>query len=291
MNEQVAINALISGSAVVLAGVSFYIPYSIARFFHFTHGAAYTVAAYVAFLLAEKWGFGLWTAAGAAVLASCVLGFVLDRLLYRKMRRRGAGAFVMLLASLGSYVLAQNLLSLFFGDAAVSISATRQWGGYRLLDGRITKAQALQFAVALAILFVLWLTLKRTKTGLSMQAVGQDANLARCVGIPTDRIIALGFTIGYGLAGLAGVVMALNVDVVPTMGMRPMMLGMVAMIVGGNTLTGTVCGALLIGIASHLGVVWLPTQWQDAIAFVILILFLLIRPQGFVGKPVKTVTV
>lgn len=291
MIEQVAVNAVISASAVMLAGISFYVPFSVTRFFHFTHGAAYIVATYTVFLLTTQVNVAPGVAVLLGVAAASLFGVALDWLIYRPMRRVHAGGFVLLLASLGAYIFVQNIVSMFFGDAAVSISAAQHWGVYVFADARITHMQAVQMAVAALMLIVLWVALTRTATGLSMRAVGQDANLSRCVGIRAEVITNMAFAIGYGLAGLAGIIMAFDVDAVPTMGMRPMMLGMVAMIIGGNTVVGVVCGAILLGVASHFGVLWLPTQWQDAIAFVILIVFLLLRPGGVAGKPVKTVSV
>jgi branched-subunit amino acid ABC-type transport system permease component len=291
MIEQVAVNAAVSASAVVLAGISFYLPFSVARFFHFTHGAAYVLAAYTFFFLTTQVNAALGVALLLGVAAASLFGLALDWLIYRPMRRIHAGGFALLLASLGAYILVQNIVSMFFGDAAVSISAIRHWGVHGFALVRITHVQAVQVTVAALTLIVLWAALTRTATGLSMRAVGQDANLSRCVGIRAEGITSLAFGIGYGLAGLAGIIMALDVDAVPTMGMRPMMLGMVAMIIGGNTVVGVVCSAILLGVALHFGVLWLPTQWQDAIAFVILILFLLLRPGGVAGKPVKTVSV
>ncbi len=291
MNEQIIVNSIISASVVVLAGVSFFLPFSVARFFHFTHGAAFAIGAYTAFVLAQKVRCNLWFAAAAGVLVSAFLGIILDVLVFRRMQRTGTSAFVLLLASLGAYVLLQNILSLVFGDAAMSIAATHAWKTFAVMGARITAAQVLQITTALILVIILRLYLKNSATGRAMGAVGHDRFLAQCVGISPARTTTLAFGCGYGLAGLAGVLSALNVDVVPTMGMNPMMLAMVAVIIGGNTFLGTVCGALLIGFAQNFGIIWLPTQWQSAIVFIILLFFLLLRPQGFSNRPVKKATI
>jgi branched-subunit amino acid ABC-type transport system permease component len=102
----------------------------------------------------------------------------------------------------------------------------------------------------------------------------------------------LAFAIGSSLAGLAGILVALDVDMTPTMGMNALMMGVVAVIIGGiNSIPGIVLGALLLATAQHLGAWFIGSQWQDAIAFVILVLFLLFKPEGFFGKKVRSSTV
>ena len=124
-----------------------------------------------------------------------------------------------------------------------------------------------------------------------MRAVANDSELARVAGIESDKIILLTFALGSALAGIAGILVALDVDMTPTMGMNALMMGVVAVIIGGvGSIPGIALGALLLGMAQHLGVWFISSQWQDAIAFVILLLFLLFRPQGFLGKKVKTAT-
>jgi branched-chain amino acid transport system permease protein len=138
---------------------------------------------------------------------------------------------------------------------------------------------------------VSWLLTKRTLLGGRMRAVGQDPDLSLALGLPVDRVITFAFAVGYGMAAMAGVAAAANVDLTPTMGMQPMMMGMVAMIIGGNCLWGTVLGAFVLAVAQHVAVIWLPTRWQDSVAFVILFGFLLVKPQGLMGKRARQATV
>ena len=124
-----------------------------------------------------------------------------------------------------------------------------------------------------------------------MRAVANNPELARISGIESDRVILSTFALGSALAGIAGILVALDVDMTPTMGMNALMMGVVAVIVGGvGSIPGVALAALLLGMAQHLGVWYISSQWQDAIAFVILLTFLLFRPEGFMGKRVKTAT-
>ena len=148
----------------------------------------------------------------------------------------------------------------------------------------MTLPQVTQLILAMVAVVMSWLLLKRTRSGRQMRAIGQDRELSLALGIPVDRLISLSFAVGYGMAVMAGIVAAANVDLTPTMGMRPMMMGMVAMIIGGSSLYGTVGGAGLLAVAQHVGVIWLPTQWQDVIAFVLLLAVLLVRPAGILDR-------
>jgi len=120
-----------------------------------------------------------------------------------------------------------------------------------------------------------------------MEAVASDPDLARAVGIDIEGIYLWTIGLGSALAAIAGILTSYDVDMSPTMGMQPLMMGVVATIIGGNTLLGMAGGALLLGMTQHLNVIWLSSKWQDAIIFAILILFLLFRPQGFLGKPLR----
>ncbi len=125
-----------------------------------------------------------------------------------------------------------------------------------------------------------------------MRAVANDPELAQISGIDTDRIILWTFAVGSALAGFAAILISLDIDMTPTMGLYALMMGMVAVIIGGTgNITGAACGGLLLGLAQHLGVWKISSKWQDSIAFFILLVFLLFRPHGFFGRKVKKIQV
>lgn len=118
------------------------------------------------------------------------------------------------------------------------------------------------------------------------------SELANASGIESDKVILLTFALGSALAGIAGILFALDMDMTPTMGMNALLMGVVAVIIGGvGSIPGIALGALLIGMAQQFGVWKIGSQWQNAIAFVVLLIFLLFRPQGFFGKKIKKVSI
>lgn len=194
---------------------------------------------------------------------------------------------IFLLASLGIYILLQNLISMFFGDDTKSIRFSVVNEGINIFGARITPIQGVILFTAIVVTMLLILFMKKTKMGKAMQAVANDPELANISGISSDRVILISFAIGSALAGLTGILVALDVDMTPTMGMNTLMMGVVVMIVGGNNVKGIVCAALLLGFTQNLGVWYISSQWQDAIAFLILILFLLLKPEGFFGRKLR----
>jgi branched-subunit amino acid ABC-type transport system permease component len=221
-------------------------------------------------------------------MGACLLGCMMEWFVYQPLRKRGATSTILLLASLGLYIVLQNLVSMIFGDDTKSIRTWPVIEGNEILGARITDIQIIVIASSLLLVTIVGLWLSRTKTGKAMRAVANNKELANISGINSDKIILLSFAIGSALAGVAGILVALDVDMTPTMGMNALMMGVVAMIVGGvGSIWGIAFGALLLALAQNLGVWYISSQWQDAIAFAILLIFLHFKPEGFLGKKVK----
>ncbi len=289
---QLFINILIQFSIYFLLAVSFAIIYRTVKFFHFAHGVIFTVGAYLVFLLSAWLKTPLVLSIFGSIMITVLLGCLMELSIYRPFRKRGSPELVLLLASLGIYIFLQNIISMAFGDSTRTIRIGVVKEGINVLGGRITPIQIVTICVSVVLVVALSVFLKKTKTGKSMRAVASDPELASISGIASDKIILSTFAIGSGLAGLAGILVALDVDMTPTMGMPVLMMGVVAMIIGGvDSIPGIALGALLLATAQQLCTWYIGSQWQDAIAFVILVLFLLFKPEGFFGKKIRSATV
>jgi branched-chain amino acid transport system permease protein len=292
MIQQLLLNALLAGSIYILIAVSFSLIYQTTRFFHFAHAVVFTSGAYFTYLFYKLLGLPIFLAIPIAVGLSSLLGCGMEIGIYRNLRKKNASPMVLLLASLGLYIVLQNLISMMFGDDTKSIRSGVVKEGLDVLGARITPIQIVIMITSIFLVIVVAVWLKKSKMGKAMRAVADDAELALISGIDSDRVILWTFGIGSALAGVAGILVALDVDMTPTMGMNALMMGVVAVIIGGvGSIPGVALGALLLGLAQHLGVWKISSQWQDAIAFVILFVFLLIRPQGFLGRKVKKVSI
>lgn len=157
--------------------------------------------------------------------------------------------------------------------------------GHEVLGARITDVQIMIIVTSIVLITLITLMLTRTKFGKTLRALANDPELARLSGINSDRYIMYAFAIGSFLAAIAAIMISFDTDMTPTMGFNVLVKGVIAVIIGGmGSLPGAALGGLFLGLAENLGVYLLPSKWQDTIAFVILILFLLFRPYGILGK-------
>jgi len=288
MQCQVLANAIVSASTFVLVGLGFNLIYRTTRFFHFAHGAVLTAGAYLVLLLTSISGGKTWFGIVSCGLVSSVicagLGITLDATVFRGLRRRGASGLVLLLVSLGLYVVIQNVISLAFGDATRSIRPMAVDEPFVVLGARVTSVQLATVLVGFTLVILVWLVLARTRIGRAVRALANDPELARVSGVAGDRVVLCVFAIGSFLAAVAGILMALDTDMVPTMGMNALLAGVVAVIIGGTRSTlGIAAGALVLGLAQHFGMWYLGSVWRDGITFGVLLVFLLVRPQGVFG--------
>jgi branched-chain amino acid transport system permease protein len=177
---------------------------------------------------------------------------------------------------------------MIFGDETKSIRTWPVVEGINVFGARITLVQIIFIVASIALTLLVAGFLLLAKTGKAMRAVASDAEMAKISGINSDKIILISFAIGSALAGIAGILVSLDVDMTPTMGMNALLMGLVAMIIGGvGSIRGIVLGSLLLAFAQNFGVWYISSQWQDAIAFGILLIFLLFKPEGFMGKKIR----
>lgn len=289
---QVLFNSFASAGVILLVALGFNLIYSAARFFHFAHGAVLTSGAYFMFLFYIWGGLPFWSSLLLAVLVTALLGWGLDHTVYRELRRRKSSPLVQLLASLGLYIMLQNLISLLFGDSTRSLRGGIVRSGIDIWGARLTSIQLWIIFTSLLLVLLLVLLLRQTWLGKAIRAVADDPELANICGIDSDRVLGMVFTIGSALAGVAGILIALDVDMNPTMGMRAMMMGVVAVLVGGiGSIRGTAFGAMMLGLTQQTAAWFLSAQWQDTITFLILLIILVIKPEGFQGSKLQRVSV
>lgn len=285
MLQQLLLNGIIAGSIYSLVALGFALIYQTTRFFHFAHGAVYTFGAYFAYLFYIQLGLNQLTAFPFACIATMVVGVGLEVLIYKPMRNRKATDLTLLIASLGLYIVLQNIISMVWGDDTKTMRTADVVEGFEMFGARITGIQILIIVTSIILITLMALILARTKFGKALRALANDPELARLSGINSDRYIMYAFAIGSFLAAVAAIMISFDTDMTPTMGFNALVMGVIAVIVGGiGSLPGAALGGLFIGLAQNLGVWQLPSKWQDTIAFVILILFLLFRPYGILGK-------
>ena len=282
---QLCVNGLVSAGPLMLMAVGIGLIYNVSGFFHFAHGALFVLAPYLTYAFSSLPGCPVWLSACISILFCTIAGLALEQVLYRPMRERASSPLVTLLASLGVYVVLVNVISLTFGDAIKSIRMANVSQGMAILGARITSLQVVSLIISIFLTLIVLMVLRFSRVGKLMQAVSCDAELATAAGIDSNRVMLWVFGLGSALAASAGILVALDVDMTPTMGMQPLMLGIVAVIIGGvGSIPGIAMSALLLALLQNIAVWQISSQWQDTIVFVVLLVFLLMRPEGLFGR-------
>jgi branched-chain amino acid transport system permease protein len=288
-------NGIAWGSIYALIALGYTMVYGILRLINFAHGDVYMVGAFAAYFLARALGVsegGASPLQSALVLlgamAACgLLGVVIERGAYRPVRR--SSRLTALITAIG--------VSLFLENAGLRIFGADPKFFPQLIAPRtvdlgagvtVTNHQILVVVVSVLLMIGLTLFVQRTRTGKAMRAVSFNRDAASLMGIPVDRIITITFAIGSMLAAAAGVLVALaNPKIEPLMGIMPGVKAFVAAVLGGiGSIPGAVVGGLLMGVSEYLVVGYVSSTYRDAIAFVILILVLLLKPAGLLGRNV-----
>ena len=287
MLSQILVNALVESSLTALTALGFALIYTTTRIFHIAHGAAYTVGAYACFAALVLWGIALPVAIVVGVAAAALFGAVVEWSVYSPLVARQAPPLVGLLSSLGTYIVAVNVVALIFGSENKTFvsgqSNTLVFGGIA-----ITSAQLLQVGVSVAAVAVVLWTLVVTSFGTTVRAVRDNAALAAITGTNVALVRVAIMALGSAMTGLAAVLAAIDVGTDPHAGMPAFLVASVAMILGGTrTLVGPLFGALIMAVFRSLVVWTISAQWADAVTFAALVLILVVRPEGLMPEVVR----
>jgi branched-chain amino acid transport system permease protein len=288
MHNQILVSGLAAGAAYGLVAVSFALICHTARFFHLAHAATYTVAAYLVLALLTALKFPDFLAIGLAIVGAGLLGCSMHLLVYRPLERRASPPAIMLLASLGILIVLQGTVSLLFGDATQSFGTSGAKLGFEILGARMTPVQALTLISGVLLTTLLWVWLQYSRSGMILRALANDRELSGIVGVDIDRMMLLVLALGSALGGLAAILSGYDTDLTPMMGFKAVLIGIVAAILGGmGSLPGAFFGGILIGLIQNFAAWFLPGQWQDTAIFAILVIVLVVRPQGLLNRPFR----
>lgn len=286
---QLLINGLQVGALYALIAAGFSLIFSTTRVFHFAHGAAFTLAAYVFYDLYAIVQTHWLIASLAAALAAVCFGVLLDRLVYAPIKRHEGSFFTVFVASFGAAIVVQNVVGMVFGRGFVSVT-TPLSRSIELVDGVFVSPLA-GIGILCGIVFfaALQLLLARTHIGMAMRALSENPELVRAYGLSPQRLSTLIFVLGSLLVVPAAILSAATTGLNPAVGHHVMLISLAATIVGGvGSLKGAACAGLLLGLAENLALGWFEPQWSEAVTFIILFLFILFRPSGFFGRPIAS---
>lgn len=281
---QIIANSIIAGTLYALVALGFNLIYSTTKFFNLAHGAIAASAAYVVFFLKRSIGLSSSLSIIIGILTAGILGYLLEKGIFLPLRKRKASSLALLVASLGIFTVIQETLAMFFSNQFRTLRAQSP-RVYEIGGAAVTHIHIIFFLSALAIFILLIFFLKKTITGWAVTAISDDEEVAKVVGIHTERIIGWVFFIGSAIAGTAGIFVGFDTGLQPTMGMQLLLKGIIASIIGGiGSTVGGVLGAFFLGFVENFGIMKLSGEWKDAIAFLLMILFLIFRPSGIVKR-------
>lgn len=282
---QVLINGIIAGSVYALVAVGFSLIFSLLRFLNFAHGALVTIGAFVAYTIVVSLKLPFIVALLVSMIVCGLLGVLMERLLFRSLRKRNARATSLLLVSLGVFSFLEALILVFFGSDLRSFTLDKT---FSFMGLSITLGQLVAIVSSLLLLLIVQLYLSYARSGIALRAMADDATVAASVGVNTNRAVMLVVFIASILAGAAGSLIGFMQSIDPLMSLSIVLKGFTAAVLGGiGSIPGAVVGGYVIGLLENIGILFVPSGYKDALTFVLLILVLLIVPNGLFPKRVR----
>jgi branched-chain amino acid transport system permease protein len=287
---QQLINGLALGAIYALIALGYTMVYGVLRFINFAHSDVFMVGAFSGYFLARLLPAGSVLSGIAVLIGAMVicalLGVIIERLAYRPLR--GRSTLTVLITAIGVSLLLQNLGQRIFGPNPRSFPALFPLHQFHIGGLVVSSAQIMVFVVALVLLFLLRHIVLHTRTGTAMRALSFNPVAASLVGVNNDRVISFTFALGSALAAAGGILYASNYPSIdPLMGTLPGMKAFVAAVLGGiGNIAGAAIGGLVLGLVETGVVGFGGSTYRDAVAFAVLILILLLRPEGLMGKRV-----
>ncbi|MBF0699822.1 branched-chain amino acid ABC transporter permease [Streptococcus danieliae] len=284
---QQLLNGLILGSIYALLALGYTMVYGIIRLINFAHGDVYMMGAFLGYFLINTLHLNFFVALLLAMAGTAALGVLIEFLAYRPLRQ--STRIAALITAIGVSFLLEYGMVFFFGANPRPFPQVIETVRYELGPVSMTNIQLLILGVSILLMVVLQLIVKKTKMGKAMRAVSVDSDAAQLMGINVNRTISFTFALGSALAGAAGVLIALYYNSLdPLMGMTPGLKSFVAAVLGGiGIIPGAALGGFVIGVLETAATALGFSDFRDAIVYGVLILILLVRPSGILGKNVK----
>lgn len=286
---QYLINGISIGSVYAIIALGYTMVYGIAKMLNFAHGDVIMVGAYISFCATNYLGLPTVVSVLAAMAVCTVLGIVIEALAYKPLR--GTPSLAVLITAIGVSYFLQNAAQLIWSSSPKNFTTIVTLQPISLFDGQLVITGEVLVTVLVSVLVMLALTwfTGSTRTGKAMRAVSEDRDAAQLMGINVNRTISTTFAIGSALAAVAGVLLCSTVPTLqPTTGSMPGIRAFTAAVFGGiGSIPGAMLGGISIGIIETFAKKYISTQFSDAVVFSLLIVILLVKPAGLLGKQVQ----
>lgn len=282
-------NGISLGSVYALIALGYSMVYGIAKMLNFAHGDVIMIGGYVVFVGVSNMGVHPLLAILISMVVCTILGMTIERVAYKPLR--GASPLAVLITAIGVSYLLQNIALLIFGSDTKAFTNVVTLPNLSLFDGELVISSVTIVTIVVSIVIMIGLTLfvNKTKAGRAMTAVSEDKGAAQLMGINVNGTIALTFAIGSSLAAVAGVLLcSAYPSLTPYTGSMPGIKAFVAAVFGGiGSIPGAFIGGILLGVIENLSKAYISSQLSDAIVFSVLIIVLLVKPTGILGKNIQ----
>ena len=281
---ELIINGLTMGCIYALVALGYSMVYGILQIINFAHGDIFMLGTFLGLTLVKVFHMPILAAMGIAMIMTAGVGMVIERLAYRPLRL--SDRLAPLLSALGVSIFLSNFVQLIWGTETRSFPQLIPTGMINVGGVMISSLQLIIIALSIILMLCLYYVVQHSTWGIAMRAVSYNMQHARLMGIDVDRVIAITFAVGSALAAAAGILVGIYYDAVfPTMGYSAGLKAFTAAVLGGiGNIPGAMLGGIILGVAENLGAAYLASGFRDAIAFGILVLILLVRPTGLLGK-------
>ncbi len=280
------INGISLGSIYAIIALGYTMVYGIAKMLNFAHGDVIMIGCYVVFMTMSGMNMNPLLSVILAVVVCTVLGVIIEKVAYKPLRK--ASPLAVLITAIGVSYLLQNIALLIFGADTKSFSSVVPLQNIKIGGITITGVTVVAVLACIVIMIGLMIFIKKTKAGQAMLAVSEDKDAAQLMGVNVNGTISLTFAIGSGLAAIAGVLLcSAYPTLTPYTGAMPGIKAFTAAVFGGiGSIPGALIGGILLGVIEILGRAYISSQLFDAIVFAVLIIVLLVKPTGILGKPI-----
>ena len=286
---QYLINGISIGAVYAIIALGYTMVYGIAKMLNFAHGDVIMLGAYISFCVTNYLGLPAVVSILAAMFVCTALGILIEGLAYKPLR--GTPGLAVLITAIGVSYFLQNAAQLIWGSAPKNFTSIVTMKPVSLFEGQLVITGEVIVTVVVSILVMVGLTLftGKTRTGKAMRAVSEDRDAAQLMGINVNQTISTTFAIGSALAAVAGVLLCSTVPTLqPTTGSMPGIRAFTAAVFGGiGSIPGAMLGGILIGIIETFAKAYISTQFSDAVVFSVLIVILLVKPAGLLGKQIQ----
>lgn len=282
------ISGISLGGIYALIALGYTMVYGIAKMLNFAHGDVIMVGAYSVFLSISTLKFPVWIAIIVGIVVCTVLGVVIERVAYKPLR--SASSLSVLITAIGVSYLLENVALNLLGSNARTFKSVVSLKTVEINSQlKISGEAIVTILVTIVIMIALTLFINKTKPGMAMQAVSEDKGAAQLMGINVNKTISIVFAIGSGLAAVAGILLCSTfTQVSPYTGIMPGIKAFIAAVFGGiGSIPGAMIGGILLGVIENLSKAYISTQLADAIVFATLIIVLIIKPTGILGKKIN----